>query len=175
MITLKDYKFGIIGVSEVNIQWPLVNLADYWEDIISGHWETINLLLAWNLEDDANKVWRPVGYLQISMARTTHKVLSTGSDTSGLGHLIRTCYQGKHNLKFRVVTAYIPCTTNSSGVQTTYRQHQRYLDRTKYSRPPRQEMIEYLRTDISQWNKLGDHISWWLILMIRSQQTPWQR
>ena len=38
MITLKYYNFDIIGLSEVNIHWPLVNPADSWEEIISGHW-----------------------------------------------------------------------------------------------------------------------------------------
>ena len=38
MKTLKDYNFNIIIPSEVNIHWPLVKLADSWEEIISGHW-----------------------------------------------------------------------------------------------------------------------------------------
>ena len=38
MKTLKDYNFGIIGSSEVNIHWPLMNPAESWEERISGHW-----------------------------------------------------------------------------------------------------------------------------------------
>ena len=57
MITLKYYNLDIIGLSEVNIHWPLVNPAYSWEEIISGHWETSNLVLNCNLEDVTTKVW----------------------------------------------------------------------------------------------------------------------
>ena len=42
MKTLKDYNFDIIGLSEVDIHWPLVNPEESWEGRISGHWEARN-------------------------------------------------------------------------------------------------------------------------------------
>ena len=86
MITLKDYNFGIIGLSGVNINWPIVDPEDYWEERISGNLETRNSVLDCNLEDNAAKLWKPVGCLPIITSRTTHKQLSMGSDLSGLGH-----------------------------------------------------------------------------------------
>ena len=35
---IKDYKLDIIVLSEVNIHWPLLKPAGYWEDKISVHW-----------------------------------------------------------------------------------------------------------------------------------------
>ena len=134
MEELKDYNFYIIGLSGVNINWPLVNLDDSWEEVISGHWKSSNSVMACNLEDNATKVWQPRRCIKITMARTTHKVLSTVSDTSGLGWLFWTHYRGKHNLTLLAITVYRPCITNSRGVQTTYLQHQHYLDRIKYNR-----------------------------------------
>ena len=159
---LEYYNSNIIGLSEVNIHWLLVNLEDSQEERISGRWEARNSVMACNLEKNSSNLWQPGGYLQISTARTTHRFLSTGSNMSGLGRLVWTRYQVKHNLTLWVVTAYISCITNSRGVQTNYRQHQRYLDRTRYGRQPRQAMLEYLCIDISQWRKLGDKI----VLMI---------
>ena len=46
MKILKYYNFNIIGLSEVNIQCPLVNPADSWEEKINGDWEAINLVMA---------------------------------------------------------------------------------------------------------------------------------
>ena len=92
------------------------------------------------------------------MARDTQKVISTGSDTSCLGNWVWTRYWEKHNIKLRVITAYIPCITNNSGAQTTYRQHQRYLDRTKDDISPRHSILENIYTDIAQWSELGDQI-----------------
>ena len=158
MKKLKYYNFDIVGLSEVNIHWPLVNPAESWEYIISGHWEASNSVMDYNLEDNATKVWQPGGCLQISTARTTHKVLSMGSDTSGLGCWVWTRYQGKHNITLRVITTYITCITKSSGVQTIYRQHQKYLDITNYDRLPKQSMLEDICRDIAQWFKLGDQI-----------------
>ena len=80
--------------------------------------------MACNLEDDATKVWQPGGCLKISTSITTHKVLSKGPDTSILGHWVWTRYWGKRNLALRVITAYRPCITNSSGVKTNYPQRQ---------------------------------------------------
>ena len=139
-----------------------MNPADSWEERISGHWESRNSLMACNLEDNATKVCKPVGYLQIIMARTTHKFLSTGSDTSDLGHWFLTHNWGEYNITLQDITPYRPCITNSSGFQTTYRQHQHYLDITNDNRLPIQEIIEDLCMYISQWCDLGDHI----VLMI---------
>ena len=80
-----------------------------------------------------------------------------GLDTLGLGCWVCTRHQGKHNLTLRVISAYIPCTTNS-----IYHQHQRYLDRKKDGRTPRQSIIEDLCTDIVQWREICDQI----ILMV---------
>ena len=59
MKTSKCYNFDIIELLEVNIQWPLVNPVESWEEIISRHWETRNSVLACNLEDEATKLWQP--------------------------------------------------------------------------------------------------------------------
>ena len=57
MRTLKYYNFEIIGWSEVNIHWPLVNLAESWEETISGNVEARNSVMDLNLEDNTTKVW----------------------------------------------------------------------------------------------------------------------
>ena len=95
MEALKDFNFYIIGLSGVNINWPLVNLDDSWEEVISGHWKSSNSVMACNLEDNATKVWQPGVCLQIIMARTTHKVISMGPDTSGLGRWVCKRYLGE--------------------------------------------------------------------------------
>ena len=46
MKTLKDNNLDIILLSEVDINWPLVNPADSWEEKINGDWEAINLVMA---------------------------------------------------------------------------------------------------------------------------------
>ena len=134
MKTLKDYNFAIIGLSEGNIHWLLLNPEDFWEERISGHWGSRNSVIACNFKENSTKVWQKVGCLQISAARTTDKVLSMGSYTSGLGLWLWTHYRGKHNLTLRVITVYRPCITNSSEVQTIYHQHQSYIYRTKDGR-----------------------------------------
>ena len=129
MKTLKDYNFDIIGLSEVNIHWPLVIPEEYWEEIISGHWETSNSVLAHNPEEDATKVWKSVGCIQINTARTTPKVISIGSETSGLSRWVCSRYCGKQNLTLWVISKFRPCIKSSSGVQTTYYKHKRYIYR----------------------------------------------
>ena len=57
MRTLKYYNFEIIWWSEVNIHWPLVNLAESWEEKISGNVEARNSVMDLNLEDNTTKVW----------------------------------------------------------------------------------------------------------------------
>ena len=104
------------------------------------------------------------------MSRTTHKVISISSDKSVLGWWVWTCYWGKHNLTQRVITTYRPCITSSIGVKTTQCQHQRYLDRTKDNRSPRQSILEYLFTAISKWRKLGDQI--FLMIDLNEKITP---
>ena len=56
MKILKDYNLDIIGLSEVNINWPLVNPEESREEIISGNLEARNSVVACNLENATTKV-----------------------------------------------------------------------------------------------------------------------
>ena len=58
---LKKYYFDIIGLSEINLHWPLVNPADSWEEQSSGRWEQQHLVVTCNMMDNINKAWQPGG------------------------------------------------------------------------------------------------------------------
>ena len=66
MNSLKYYNFSIIGLSEVNIDWPLVKQEDYWEERIRERWEARTSVLACSLEDSPTRCGNQEGVYKLS-------------------------------------------------------------------------------------------------------------
>ena len=61
-------------------------------------------------------------------------------------------------MTLRVITAYRSCIPSSSGVNTTFVQHQRVFDAQGRVENPRQAILDDLGTAIHQWQEEGDQI-----------------
>lgn len=130
--------------------------SDAWNERITGQWPASNSITACNTEDECPTIWQPGGCLQISTARTTSKIIGQGRDPTGLGRWVWTRYRGIQGIILQVITAYLPCTsTNNTGVYTIHCQHQRYLDKHRDPRTPRQAMLEDLCEHITKWRTTG--------------------
>ena len=143
---------------ETNIFWPYLNPKDRWENRIEGRWEAQKSVLAYNITDDANSAWQPGGCLQVSVNRAAHRVISCGSDKSGLGRWAWTRYRGRHNVTLRVVSAYRPCSSLNAGERTVLRQHERFLLANGDEHSPRDAMLADLCSEILLWREAGDQI-----------------
>lgn len=87
-----------------------------------------------------------------------HRVISSGRDPTGLGRWCWTCYRGQHDVTLRIITAYCPGGSASSGERTIFWQHQRYLDSQFDNRTPPEAMLEDLCKDLQLWREAGDQL-----------------
>jgi hypothetical protein len=157
--TITNKQIGILGMSELNKCWHLVQEKDRWKDRTRGWWESSHCTLGYNRNDnELSTVFQPGGMAVISINKSSHRVIASGLDKTGLGRWSWTRYRGKHNVTLRVVSAYRPCKPSNPGPNTTYSQQQRYLDRHGDSRCPRDAMLTDLVNCIQSWRIQGDQI-----------------
>ena len=69
---IKEYQFDAIGLSETNLNWPLLDPTDRWEERVRGLWETSHHSIAFNETDATNHVCQPGGCVQVSCNRLAH-------------------------------------------------------------------------------------------------------
>ena len=128
---LFNTKFDVMGLSEINLHWSSLTPSNSWEERVQGRWESLHSSICYNQEDPVSSAWQPGGCIQLSTNRMAHRVISSGKDPSGLGRWCWTRYRGRHDVTLRIITAYRPGGSSSSGPKTVFWQNQRYLDRIK--------------------------------------------
>ena len=102
--------------------------------------------------------FQPGGIIPQSINQTSHRVCDSGTDPAKLGHCAWTKFRGRQNISLRVVCAYRPCKSSSTGIQTVYSQHKRVFDSQGKTRDPRQALLNHLGNKISRWKDEGDQI-----------------
>ena len=145
---------------ETNLHWPLLDPTMSWEERMQGIWESNNAdhNVTYNTTDDTNQEWQPGGCIQISTERTSHRKISSGQDTTGLGRWCWTRYRGRHDVTIRVITCYRPCSGNNQGENTVHSQQKHYFDSINNNRTPRQALLDDLCAAISLYKESGDQI-----------------
>lgn len=148
---INDYDLQIVGLSETNRCWHLLEEDNQWRNRTKGWWETSHSSIAYNVQDgELSTSFQPGGTTVLSINEAAHRVMEIGRDDLGLGRWSWTKFRGKHNVTVKVICAYRPCLINAPGENTVHCQHQRVLNLTHDSRSPRQALLEDLGTFILQ-------------------------
>jgi hypothetical protein len=157
--TITNKQINIIGLAETNRCWHKLKEKDRWKNRTRGWWESSHCVFGYNMKDgDIASAFQPGGTTLISINNSSHRVISSGRDSSGLGRWTWTLYRGKHNVTLRIITAYRPCKPSTPGPNTTYSQHQQYHNRISDIRCPRDSILEDLGQCINTWRNAGDQI-----------------
>jgi hypothetical protein len=105
--SIKNKQIGILGMVELNKCWHLLNNKDRWKDRTRGWWETSHSSISYNRKDNLlSSSFQPGGAAVISIEDTSHRVIESGQDSTGLGRWAWTKYRGKHNVTLRMVSVY---------------------------------------------------------------------
>ena len=150
---------GIMGMSEINRCWRHIPYDHRWADRTRGWWESSNSCVSYNRKDCNTSTYQPGGNILLSTGKATHRIISQGTDESGLGRWSWTRYRGKRNITLRVICAYRPCKPHTPGANTVYAQHQRLFNITNDNRCPRNAILQDLQNEINLWKENdGDQI-----------------
>ena len=156
---INECGFQIVGLSEVNRCWHLLDDDHRWRQRTRGWWEALNTSIAYNIKDgNLATPFQPGGTMVLSCNTSAHRVLETGCDTTGLSRWSWTRYRGRHDVVLQVISAYRPCVPTEPGDNTVHAQHLRYLDAHNDMRTPRQAVLEDLRLHIQSSQENGDQI-----------------
>ena len=157
--TFKYHNTDIFGLTETNLNWPLLEQEHHWKERTTGIWENSHSITSYNRHDiRSNTPFQPGGTLIHSNGKSCHRIISCDHDPTGLGRWCSTRYRGRHDITLRVICAYRPCSPHTAGPSTIHSQHQRYYDEHDDDRTPRKAMMEDLLTQIRQWRTNGDQI-----------------
>ena len=156
---LKENSIDIIGMAEVNTNWGKIDVEQQWRARTRPWWEASKTITSYNIRDCSNSVFQPGGTLTQCINRCTHKVIASGTDSTGLGRWSWVRFRGSHEISLTVITAYRPCKpSRSTGVNTTYVQQVRYFDELDEDREPREAILEDLSSFITQCHQQNDQI-----------------
>jgi hypothetical protein len=72
---------------------------DKWRNRTRGWWECSHNVFGYNRNDsDFSSVFQPGGTANISIGNSSHRVIKSGTDSTGLGRWVWTLFKGKHNV-----------------------------------------------------------------------------
>ena len=93
---MRKYDFDIMGLTEINVHWPLLPLKDQWQERSLGWWEMgLHSSKAFNTEDESPTATQPGGCMLLSTNKAKWKIISNGRDFRNLGRWAWTRYRGK--------------------------------------------------------------------------------
>ena len=98
------------------------------------------------------------GTMTMAVNETATRVHASGADEKGLGRWTWLLFEGHNNYRTRIISAYVPCKSNSGKDATVYQQQKRYYESQGIRLCPRALMIKELTDLIKTWEDKGENI-----------------
>lgn len=156
---INEYQLDTVAFQEVNTNWFMVEESQRWNQRTRDWWEARHTSVAFNTWDIGSEEFQPGGTMVTSINKAAHRVISGREvDPTRLGRWSSTLYRGKNNIRTRVISAYRSCKVSVAGPTTAHRQQERYLDRNKIEKTPREAFLDDLGTAIDRWMESGEQI-----------------
>lgn len=156
---VNEKEADVIALTEVNVHWKLLPVAERLEERMKGWWGEGSPHLSYAYYKDFPDATpsQVGGTAIISIDSARSRAEAKGIDPKGLGRWCWTQYEGKGNLSVRVITAYRPC-KNKENVTSTYEQQRLYYQRQGENPCPRTAMIDDLCKEIKKSMEKGEQI-----------------
>ena len=150
----------IIGLSELNIKWDRVYPTDRMKQRTASWWQNpTNCSYAYNYKDLSQSTYQPGGTAIISRNSAANRILPNSlSDPEGLGRWTSSLYNGKHNLKVRVIQFYCPALPSALANNSVYSQHHRYFHSKNITECPRKLFFLHLHQFVTERINLNEQL-----------------
>ena len=154
---IQRHHLDILGLSEVGLNWSLVNTNHQWQERTFKQFPQISTTLSWNKNDIHTSTTQWGGTALISTGLITSRIHKKGTDPRQLGRWSRTTYQGQGNLLLTIYSIYRP-TENHTGPLSVFQQHRTHLIKThRHSNPLTifdADLLQELRNRIAEGEQL---------------------
>ena len=142
---INTHQIDVLGLSEINLKWDRIYPSNRLKQRTARWWEHCHCSYAYNYQDLSTAVYQPGGTALLSLNSSSSRVLpSTMSDPTGLGRWTSTLYNGKQNIRFRIIQLYCPPTPSKSSFNSSYAQQHRYFMAQDNHDCPRSLFFEHL-------------------------------
>ena len=150
--TISSLKIDVIGLSEINIKWDRIYPTNRLKQRTATWWEnTPHCSYAYNYKDLSQATYQPGGTAILSLNSSTSRTLPNSlSDPEGLGRWTSTLYNGKRDLKLRIIQIYCPSLPSELSHNSVYAQHHRYFLTKNIQECPRNLFFTHLQQFITE-------------------------
>lgn len=154
---IRAQKFDVIGLSELNVHWPLVPSSNRLRERTIGWFPSLHMSTAF-LSDWPAATPAQVGGVSLwSIDRAAHRVITCGHDPRLLGRWAWTTLRGKNGVSVRIVSAY-RSVDNQSGAMSAWNQQRHVLQKIGIMEDPRKQFVSDLALELQKWLLEGDTI-----------------
>ena len=136
-------------MAEIGVHWPSVPSEDRIWERTNSWFDDRRLAVSYNSKDVMARRTQYGGTAILAINTMANKVYQCGYDPSGLGRWSWMLIQGKHNTFTRLVSAYCPIKSNTTGTRgqhTVYAQQLRHL-----GKDPIDQFWKDLGNQLQQW------------------------
>jgi hypothetical protein len=154
---IQETEGDVTGLAEINVNFGALGPAYQWSERFRHMYRT-HSINACNIHDSSKKSILFGGTAQISTGACSHRAISSGKDTTGLGRWVWTLFAGRNDTKLRIISGYRPNPDNTDRPGTVFSQHERHLRSIHDYRNPRRAFIKDLETQLETWMSEGNLI-----------------
>ena len=161
---IPKYKIDVLGMQETCVNWSEFKPSNTVASLLRSRDVPIRSTHSYNKHESDNiGLVQRGGTVTLTNDSVSTYVKDSGSDHTMLGRWSWYLLEGEPGHKTRVVTAYAPCGSESSGLSTNWKQQKRFIQNNAIrTRDPRQMFEDDLCQALAQWRAQGDR----LILMM---------
>ena len=157
---LPKYEVDILGLQETCVNWRRFKPSNTIASILRRRTESIRSTHSFNIHETKN-----IGNIQrggtatVATDMISSYVKGSGSDHTGLGRWSYYLIEGEPGHKTRIVTAYSPCGSQSSGLSTNWKAQVRYIKNNQLrARDPKKLFQDDLCAALRMWRSQGERI-----------------
>jgi hypothetical protein len=103
---ISQWEFDIFGLLETNVDWQLIPEDHKPHLHMKEWWDSCPLIIQSCRATKIDHRQQFGSMALLSLNKSSHRVISKGIDTTGLGRWRWTRYHGKNNLTLRIIVAY---------------------------------------------------------------------
>ena len=151
----KDTEADTFGMAEINLNLQQLDATSQWHERFQ-HLPRNHSIHSCNRHDSSKSKLLFGGTAQITMGPSSHRVLASGSDATGLGRWVWTLFAGKNQTKLRVISGYRPNPDAADKTGSVYSQQERYFRSKHDDRNPRRAFIKDLEAALTTWSGEGN-------------------
>ena len=142
-------------MAEINLNFRLLDATSQWFERFQ-HLRRNHSVNSYNIHDSTTSHLLYGGTAQITMGPSSHRVLASGCDESGLERWVWTLLAGKNQTKLRIISGYRPNPDSSDSTGSVFSQQERHLRNIHDDRNPRRAFVKDLQAALKIWSTEGN-------------------